>query len=213
MYDSCLVIMAKQPLPGMAKTRIGATLGDDYAAALAEQLLHYTLAKAQKLSDEMDFRIRPVLCVAPEINRYFESLATHFSTGLIAQTEGDLGARMQAATSYALSEASHVIIIGTDCPALSTRHIHQARKALDQVDVYLQPAQDGGYVLIALNRNMPCVFRNKPWSTPELLATTLAELSEAGISYSIGDYLNDIDEADDLVHLPLSFARPTEELQ
>lgn len=213
MYDSCLVIMAKQPLPGIAKTRIGATLGDGYAAALAEQLLHYTLAKTQKFSDEMDFRIQPVLCVAPQINRYFELLATHFSTGLIEQAEGDLGARMQAATSYALSEASHVIIIGTDCPALSTRHIHQARKALDQVDVYLQPAQDGGYVLIALNRNMPCVFSNKPWSTPELLATTLAELSEAGISYAIGDCLNDIDEADDLVHLPLSFARPTEELQ
>jgi rSAM/selenodomain-associated transferase 1 len=213
MYDSCLVIMAKQPLPGMAKTRIGATLGDDYAAALAEQLLHYTLAKAQKLSDKMDFRIQPILCVAPKINHYFESLATHFNTGLIAQTEGDLGGRMQAATRYALSEASHVIIIGTDCPALSARHIHQARKALDQVDVYLQPAQDGGYVLIALKENIPCVFKNKPWSTPELMVTTVTELSEAGISYAIGDYLNDIDEADDLVHLPLSFARPTEELQ
>lgn len=213
MYDSCLVIMAKQPLPGMAKTRIGATLGNDYAATLAEQFLHYTLVKAQRLNDELDFHVQPILCVSPQINRYFKSLATHFSTGLIAQTEGDLGARMQSATNYALSQASHVIIIGTDCPALNAHHIHQARKALDHVDVYLQPAQDGGYVLIAFKENLSCLFKNKPWSTPELLETTLAELTHVGMSYELGDYLNDIDEADDLVHLPLSFARPSEELQ
>jgi len=213
MHDSCLLIMAKQPLPGLAKTRIGATFGNAYAARLAEQLLHYTLAKTQKFHDEMDFSIQSILCVAPQINDYFESLAAKFGAGLITQTEGDLGARMQAAAHYALAHASHVIIIGTDCPALSSRHISQARKALNQVDVYLQPAHDGGYVLVALKADVPNVFNAKPWSTPELLATTIAALSKAGISYALGEHLNDIDEANDLVHLPLSFSRPTEEVQ
>ena len=43
-----LVILAKAPLPGLAKTRLARTIGNDAAAALARQLLEHTLATAQR---------------------------------------------------------------------------------------------------------------------------------------------------------------------
>ncbi|MDZ4297968.1 MAG: TIGR04282 family arsenosugar biosynthesis glycosyltransferase [Moraxellaceae bacterium] len=213
MHDTCVVIMAKQPLPGLAKTRIAATLGEEYAAILAEQLLLHTLNKVQQMTQQTTFSVCAVLCVAPQINPYFEHLAQRYKTALIVQVEGDLGARMQAAASYALNLAQQVIIIGTDCPELNIQHITQARKSLDQADVYLQPAHDGGYVLVALKESLGAVFEGKPWSTPVLMTKTLSDLTQAGIRYALGEYLNDIDEADDLVYLPSSFSRPQEVMQ
>jgi len=213
MHDTCVVVMAKQPLPGLAKTRIAATLGEAYAAILAEQLLQHTLHKVQQIAQQMEFPVLPVLCVAPQINPYFEGLAARYNTGLIEQVRGDLGARMQAASSYALSQAQQVIIIGTDCPDLCVQHIAQARKALQQVDVYLQPAHDGGYVLVALKQPLSPVFEGKPWSRPELMTKTLFDLTQAGLSYALGEPLNDIDEEADLVHLPPSFTRPMAVMQ
>jgi len=51
-----------------------------------------------------------------------------------------------------LARASACVLIGTDCPALTTTHLQQAFDELDRNDVVVIPAEDGGYVLIALRR-------------------------------------------------------------
>lgn len=70
--------------------------------------------------------------------------------------------------------------------------------ALTTNDAVFGPAEDGGYYLIGMNRMIPCIFENKPWSQEELLTVTLNDLKKEGHSVTILQPLNDIDTLEDL---------------
>jgi rSAM/selenodomain-associated transferase 1 len=116
-----------------------------------------------------------------------------------AQSEGDLGARLEGAFERAFAEgAARVVVVGTDCPGLDGSHLAMAFEGLRGADAVLGPAADGGYYLLGLTRLLREVFRGIPWSTERTLAETLDRLRTGGHSVVLLPTLRDVDRPEDL---------------
>lgn len=195
--DCAVLVMAKAPLPGLAKTRLIPALGAAGAAALAARMLRHTLDEALAAG------LGPVtLCAAPQASHpAFAEVAREGRITMADQGDGDLGARMQRALERALTAHAGALLIGTDAPALDAAVLRAAHAALTAHDAVLVPAHDGGYVLIGLRRIEPRLFEGMPWSTPQVLALTRERLRESGLRWAELPALHDIDEPADLAHL------------
>jgi uncharacterized protein len=190
-----LAILAKAPTAGAVKTRLIPALGAERAAALHARLIERTVETACAAG------IGPVtLWVTPgPPHAYFTALASRFPIGLAVQPDGDLGVRMLAACQAA---AAPVIVIGTDCPALTPSHLHQAADVLREGnDVVVTPAEDGGYVLIGSRRPQPVLFTNMTWSTETVMAETRRRLAHASLTWRELSPLWDVDRSEDLARL------------
>ena len=199
MIAQCgVIVMAKAPRPGYAKTRLMPALGAEGAAALAERLLDATLAQAANAGAAV-----VDLCCAPDIEH--PAFARHGraeGVSLSVQGEGDLGARMARAFERHLAPGRAVLMIGTDAPALDAAMLRRAARALQEADAVFVPALDGGYALIGLRRAAPSLFGHMAWSTASVMADTRARLKAAGLRHIELAPVADIDEPADLVHLP-----------
>ena len=197
-----LVIFAKAPQAGLAKTRLIPALGAAGAADLARQMLAHTLAQALTAGAQT-----VELCMSPAAgDPAWRGVALPGSVELSAQGEGGLGERMNRAMNRALTQQAAVLLMGSDCPALSAAHMAEAAAQLKHHDAVLIPAADGGYVLIGLKAPCPGVFAPMAWSTSVVAAETLRRLAALGLSVWLGPTLHDIDDAADLVHLPDTFS-------
>jgi rSAM/selenodomain-associated transferase 1 len=193
-----LIVFAKAPLPGQAKTRLIPALGAVGAAAMAERLLEHTLAAAAAAGFE-----RLELCVSPDTRHpAFERLARQHGLTLEVQGGGDLGERMHRALVRRLAVRSRVLLIGTDAPSLGAPQLQAAAQALHQHDAVFVPAFDGGYALVGLARPAPALFIGMAWSHPGVMAETRQRAQAAGLRWLELPAVADIDEPADLVHLP-----------
>lgn len=203
MSRTQLVVMAKAPVPGLAKTRLIPALGADGAARLAARLLEHTMAAARAAHfDDL------VLACAPDITHAaFAAQQTQGGIVLAAQGDGDLGARMRRRFEGAFAAgAQRVVLIGTDIPSLDAALLRRAADALAEADAVFAPAADGGYGLIGLRAWAPAaLFDALPWSTAAVMATTRERLAAARLSHVELPGVHDIDEPADLVHLPPGF--------
>jgi rSAM/selenodomain-associated transferase 1 len=195
-----VIVMAKAPQAGLAKTRLIPALGAEGAAALAERLLRHTVQQT------LTAAVGPVdLCCAPDAaHPAFRRLLAASALTASVQAEGELGRRMQRAFERWLPTAGRALMIGTDCPALDAAVLQQAAHALQQADAVFVPALDGGYALIGLRGSTPepTLFSAMPWSTGSVMALTRQRLAAAGLRHVELPALADIDEPADLVHLP-----------
>jgi len=190
-----IAILAKAPLPGLAKTRLAPVLGADGAANLQARFIAHTVTTAQSAA------IGPVtLWAAPDCHHpVFQTIAAQLGIALAAQPEGDLGARMMAAVEAARGPA---IVVGTDCPALTPENLRAAARALvDGIDVVIIPVDDGGYGLIGMRRAEPALFAGMTWSTSSVMAETRRRLSRLGLSWREPARLWDVDRPADLDRL------------
>jgi rSAM/selenodomain-associated transferase 1 len=193
-----IVIMAKAPRPGLAKTRLARApqIGADGAAQLARAFVLDTVATCGELSDV-------VTCVAyapPDARAEFAALAPQCE--LVEQAVGDLGARLSAAFEQAFrAGAASVVALGTDTPHVGAERLRAAFERLADADVVLGPAADGGYWLIGLRAPRPELFVGIAWSTPSVLASTLRHAERAQLRVTLLDELADIDEAPELFEL------------
>lgn len=208
MKDDCKVIVfAKAPIAGFAKTRLARVIGDAAAAALAARMLSETVAQA------LAAKLGPVeLCCAPDISHpQFAAEAQLAGAGadstggrvvLSCQGDGDLGARMSRAFARALLQHRHVLLIGTDAPGLQAAALRDAAAALAHHGAVFAPAHDGGYVLVGLSRAMPSLFEGVAWSTSQVMAQTRERLNNLEESWYELPPFFDVDEAADLIHVP-----------
>jgi uncharacterized protein len=207
MHATRLIVMAKAPLPGLAKTRLVPALGAEGAARLAARLLKHTLHEARAA------QLGPVLlaCAPDTAHAAFAAQAAQGGIDLAAQGEGDLGARMQRQFEQALDDegASRALVIGTDAPALDAAMLRRADAALAAhgVDAVLVPAADGGYALIGLKRTAPALFEAMPWGSAQVLAVTRERLAAAGLRHVELPPVHDIDVAADMQHLPAGWGQ------
>lgn len=200
--STALIVFAKAPVAGQAKTRLIPALGAQGAANLAEQLLLHTLRQAFDLPVE-----HLELCVSPDAQHPAFEQAQSVAQGrlhLTLQGGGDLGERMHRALTRALTAHSKCLLIGTDAPALTTPMLQLALQALDQHDAVFIPALDGGYVLVGLRRPAASLFLGMTWSTPQVMAQTRERARQAGLQWAELAAVADIDEPSDLTHLPPS---------
>lgn len=198
-----VVVLAKCPDPGRAKTRLVPALGADGAAALAARMLRHALdtAHAAALGGGVE------LCLAPRLDHpaAADAARRHPALALALQCEGDLGARMRHALQRALRRTpGAALLVGTDAPAVAPALLRRAAAALRGHDAVFAPALDGGYVLVGVSRDVPALFDAAlPWSTPALMAATRAAAAATGLRLvECGPALPDIDEPADLRHLP-----------
>ena len=188
-----LLVFAKAPRPGTVKTRLAPLLGEEGAAALHARLVKHTLKTAARAA------LGPLeLHGDPADDDFLRYCATQYGAALLAQSPGDLGCRMQAALGGALARAARAILVGSDCPALTARHLRLAAKALDEGrDAVFAPTEDGGYALIGLARCDPHLFRGVPWSTSDVMAETRRRIGDLGWSALELDTLWDVDRPED----------------
>lgn len=188
-----IVIFAKAPVPGHAKTRLIPSLGEAGAAKLAKQMLDDTVNHALTAG-----LATPELCATPHPDD--PSWAGHLPTGLrlFDQGAGDLGQRLATAARRVIDSGERILLIGTDCPELDGKRLAEAALQLEGHDAVIHPAVDGGYVLLGLARTDPSIFQDIAWSTDTVAATTIARIEALGWSLFVGDTLSDIDEPSDL---------------
>jgi rSAM/selenodomain-associated transferase 1 len=195
-----LVVFAKAPLAGMAKTRLIPALGAEGAARLAQRFLDHALAQA------LQAQVGAVeLCMSPgPDDAAWQGVELPESVQCTDQGEGDLGERMARVVHRVTSEpqGQPILLMGTDCPALTAEVIAEATRQLACHDAVLVPVADGGYVLLGLRVECSEVFAAMPWSTPAVAAETLRRLALRGLRLWLGPTLHDIDEPADLFYLP-----------
>lgn len=199
MKPECTVIVfAKAPVPGYAKTRLARVLGDEAAARLAARMLTETLASAVAAG------VGPVeLCCAPDdAHPAFRQAACDHGVRLALQGEGDLGTRMHRALARNLAHRRSAVLIGTDAPGLGPATLREAARLLDSQPAVFAPAVDGGYVLAGLSQLMPDVFDGISWSTDQVMAQTRARLKQRGLRCAELETFADVDEYGDLEHVP-----------
>lgn len=187
MSKNTLLVMARPPEMGKVKTRLAAAIGEEKTLRIYEVLLQ----KVWDITNNLDASIELFWTNLPYPTD-FASLSNHI------QTEGDLGKRMQSAFAT-ISPSSHMVMIGTDCYDLGADRIQSAFDALDHADVVLGPAMDGGYYLIGMNSIHAALFENMPWSTPELLETTINRMRSEHLAFILLPTLRDIDEVADVM--------------
>ena len=196
-----IIVFAKAPRPGLAKTRLIPALGAAGAAALAARMLAHTLDQA--LASDVG---AVELCVAPVPgDAVWQGVELPEGLALTAQGEGDLGARMARATQRAIEagdSCAGVLLIGTDCPAVDAVCLRQAASALEETDAVIAPTADGGYALLGLRRFDASLFADIAWSTSTVATTTMARLDALDWHCMHLPLMRDIDEPVDLEHLP-----------
>ncbi len=188
-------VFAKYPTPGKAKTRLIPALGAEGAAELHEQMLRHTLKTVAELASS-----RPVGVTVWQTGAQTRDFADRFapSTPCREQTGGDLGERMHNAFVAMLSEADRAIIVGADCPELSSGLLEDAFDALERNDLVLGPAADGGYYLVGLRRPTIGLFRGVAWGTGGVLGETLTRAADLGLRTRLLGVLSDVDDPEDI---------------
>jgi rSAM/selenodomain-associated transferase 1 len=199
----CLIIFTRYPEPGKTKTRLIPVLGAEGAAILQRQMTEQKLAEAKKLQSFYPILVEVYFAGGNEL-----LMQEWLGSNLIyrQQSEGDIGCRMASAFEAAFAAGmERVVIIGIDSPDLNAELMAEAFQALQQHDLVLGPALDGGYYLIGLCRLIPELFTGIRWSTAEVLAKTLNIAQKLELTVAKLPPLSDIDRPEDLSRLNLEF--------
>lgn len=203
-----IIIFAKAPQPGLAKTRLIPALGISGSAKLAHRMLTHTLEHA--IAADIG---QVELCVTPSFHTpAWQTFNLPIGIQLSEQGEGDLGQRMARATQRAITLGDSVILIGTDCPSLDSIQLRKASYSLANMDAVITPAFDGGYVLLGLHQFHASLFNNIAWSTDSVATTTKHRLALLDWKVHLNDKLHDIDEPSDLQWLPDSWLESIQDI-
>ncbi len=193
-----IAVFARAPELGKVKTRLIPALGAESALAL------YTAMLARTLSLVKVSGLAPMSLWVTS-NPSHEKFITYCSEREIyLQYGADLGQRMAHCVEELLSKSDtdYLVLIGTDCPALTKEYLQAALTALQGgQDCVLGPARDGGYVLIGLRRPIPALFQDIDWSTSRVLAQTLDRIASMKVRLTLLEEQWDVDESADLALL------------
>ena len=192
MTNNHLIIFTRYPIPGTTKTRLIPALGENGAADLQRELTEHTLNRVKGLTAD---------------------ISVYFSGGSLGQMQGWLGYKWQyvrqtgetlgdrlihAMTQSQQKGYARTVIIGIDCPGITTEILTEAFTALEEKDTVFGEAADGGYYLVGLQRLVPEIFTDMSWGTETVLAETLTKTEALDLETELLQTLNDIDYPEDL---------------
>lgn len=181
----------KVPQRGKVKSRLAKDIGEAKALRVYEVLLEKCRWEIGQVDCEVDLYYHPFIVEEDiwEPHQFNKKL----------QAKGDLGLKMKIAfEEHFRSNKSPAVIIGSDCYDLEAKHIEAAFEALKKHDVVFGPANDGGYYLLGMNRLIPQLFRDIPWSTDQVLKRSVEELEISRLKYFMLEELIDLDTFADL---------------
>ncbi|OZC75099.1 glycosyltransferase [Rhodococcus sp. 06-462-5] len=189
------LVVAKAPVPGLAKTRLAATIGDAAAAELAAASLLDTLDAVS--AADVDRRVVALTGTLADAARAHELTRALASFTVIAQRGDGLGERLANAHADAATSGA-VLQIGMDTPQVTALLLSDAAARLGSSDV-LGSAEDGGWWALGLrNPDHARSLLDVPMSAPSTGADTLAALTAAGASITMLPELRDVDFESDL---------------
>lgn len=188
---AALLLFIKNPIAGKTKTRLAADVGDEMALKMYHVLTDWTREQATGLSG-----IHRYLWYSNEATTNDAWPAADFDKHV--QVGPGLGERMEHALAHAFA-AGHdrAVIIGSDCPGITTKYLEEAFSALDNNDIVIGPALDGGYTLLGMRSLQTSLLRDMEWSTESVLPVTLERAATAGLSVHKLMPLSDVDYLED----------------
>jgi rSAM/selenodomain-associated transferase 2/rSAM/selenodomain-associated transferase 1 len=191
-----LIVFTRYPKAGVTKTRLIPALGAAGAAELQRRMTEHAIGRARVFGRQRTATVE--VCYEGARRR---RMARWLGPGLAYRQQGggDIGERMAHSFREAFSEgAERVVIVGTDCPGITSALLDDAFDALTRNDVVFGPANDGGYYLIGLKTDVPELFVDVPWSTDNVLSRTLEIVRELGLNVAMVASLDDVDRPEDL---------------
>jgi len=193
MNKNLILIFTRNPELGKVKTRLAASIGNENALEIYIQLLEHT--KKVALETPYDKQV----LYSEEINHDDIWDSSYFQKKL--QVGADLGERMQNAFQDGFDCGyEKIVIIGSDLIALESSDITAAIENLDDNDVVIGPAEDGGYYLLGMKKIPINLFKDKEWGTETVLRDTLQDITN--LKYYLLQEKNDIDTYDDIKNVP-----------
>lgn len=196
-----LIVMAKAPVEGRVKTRLGASLGHREAVRVYRQLAEGLWADLREGQEQGSYQLW--LCFDPPEAREEMQSWLGGADAYLPQVPGHLGLRLAEAIQAALSEGlQEVAIIGTDTPAVTHEVVEGAFREGRPDRLVVGPTLDGGFYLMLTVGPVPGlegVLVTMPWSSPETLGALIAGAGGLGLDVRTLDLQNDIDTLEDLL--------------
>jgi len=191
LHNDTLIILIRNPLKGLVKSRLAAEAGIEKAYRIYKQLL------TRLHSNTISLPYRKCLFY----DRYIDT-DDYWNEKIYEkylQSEGDIGKRMKEAIKQAFGQgADKVVLIGSDTPEIDEIIIAEAFRSLDAHDIILGPANDGGYYLIAMKKAISKLFDIEKWGGNLVLKQTIQQINKLQLSYKLLPELIDIDTIEDL---------------
>ena len=192
--QTALIVFAREPKLGKAKTRLAKSVGQEAALKFYEAFVNDVLKACKNYPVNKRFLF---YAGSAQSLSFLNSFSQDFQ--LKRQFGKTLGDRMYYAARYCFQQRfQKVIIIGTDCLTISTQDIARAKKFLDNVPCVFGPSTDGGYYLIGLTRADQRIFANVSWGTDSVLKKSVANLNKLGWHHQTLNIREDIDTVFDL---------------
>ncbi|NET73210.1 MAG: glycosyltransferase [Sphaerospermopsis sp. SIO1G2] len=191
-----IVIFTRYPEAGKTKTRMIPALGEEGAANLQKQMTEHTLSQIRKLQ-----KTSVITLEVRFSGGNYKLMQDWLGKDLVykIQGSGDLGERMLRSLTGAFADnAQQVIIIGTDCPGLNCQIITTAFEKLNNCDLVLGPALDGGYYLVGLRQPVSELFSNISWGSDQVFTQTIKIAQKLNLTSSSLPSLADVDRPEDL---------------
>lgn len=203
-----LILFTRVPTPGKTKTRLSPALSPEDCAEAQRALL----ADAVQALSALDCDV--TVCYAPDhegrpdaaglFDRFTAILGACYRhptrrLRLARQRGGGLGERMDAAFADAFAQgAARCLLMGSDVVGVTATDLEEAFRQLDDADVVLGPAEDGGYWLVGLKRPFPELFAGKRYGGSGAYADARAACAGHGRSVAEGPRKHDVDTPEDL---------------
>lgn len=194
-----ILVFARYPVPGEAKTRLIPALGPVGAASLHRRMAEGAVATARTALASHAGAGITVYHTGASAKAFRAWLGQDLQYS--AQSSGDLGSRMGRAFRSALGHGASALCIGSDVPAITPAILEQALESLNDHDLVLGPANDGGYYLIGMKRFYPELFSGIEWGTDRVWKETWATISRLGLRAAQLPMLPDVDRPGDLAPL------------
>jgi hypothetical protein len=195
-----VVLFAKAPVPGRAKTRLTPPLSAEQAADFHRACVCDawesigTTSASRYLYTDVPWTGSPEPA-PPEQIRF--------------QRGNDLGERMlNCFLELYTQNIDKALIIGSDSPSLPAAYRSEAVEALAGSDDVIGPSEDGGFYLIGCRQPHPRMFAGVPWSSPQTSARTEDRLRSLGRSIHKLPPWYDVDTPGDLRRLAAEASLP-----
>ncbi len=186
--ERVLGLFAKWPSPGLVKSRLAADTNPEWAADVAMAFLQDIIDRCCQLV------VRRILVFSPDNSEKAFRKMLDGKFELMPQLGGDLGTRLSTFVAHWFEKkVSSVVLIGMDSPTLPLAFLEQAFDALEESEVVLGPATDGGYYLIGFNKFIPKLFEGIAWSTENVLLETVNKVRDLNLKLTMLPPWYDVD--------------------
>jgi len=179
--DTVILVFAKAPVEGCVNTRLIPDLGVQVATELQEEFINQRLLMLQ----QADLCAVTLMC-APDIhNDCFVQCQQQYDVTLQQQAGDDLGERMYNGIEESLQSYKYCIAVGTDAPALDATQITSVIETLHESEsVVFVPAEDGGYVLVGLDKAYRFLFNNIRWGSDGVMRQSRETLQKNNVNFT-----------------------------